>query len=613
MITTFSRRQGLAALCLGVAPLASAADTVTAESGSADSQQELNSLVVTATLTPRTADQSLASVTVLDEADLRRQDPKDITDMLRAQPGVDVTSNGGFGKTSNVNIRGAGGESTLLLIDGIRLRSATAGSPTWQFLEPRMFERVEVVRGPRGSLYGADAVGGVVQLFTREGEAEGAHPSITAGGGSFGTERYSASLSGRADDTRYAFSASHLSTDGTEIKSGDGDKGYDNTTGFVRLSQGFDNGSEVGLLGLRTRGNTEYVGGNIDYGQQVAGVYGELPVTERWTSRVTLSEARDESEDDANGSLTHFDTVTHSARWENTLIVGDHDLTAGAEYSQDKIDSSSDYNEDSRDNAALFAQALLDFSPLNLQAGMRFDDNEAFGEEVTGHLGISYALDGVHTLRASYGTAFRAPTFNELYFPNYGNDALDPERSRTTELGLRAQFGQGFWDLSVYQTEIKDMIATTLRNGRFAPFNVNQARIRGAELATGAEVNDWSLRAALTYTDPEDRNTGNQLVRRATRSLRLDADRALGDWTLGGSFIAQNHRYNDTDNNERLPGFGLVNLRAGWQFAPLWSTRLTLENVLDKEYATARASAFQGGWDYLNPGRAAFLSVTFGE
>lgn len=613
MITTFSRRQGLAALCLGVAPLASAADTVTADSGSADSQQELNPLVVTATLAPRTADQSLASVTVLDEADLRRQDPKDITDLLRAQPGVDVTSNGGFGKTSNVNIRGAGGESTLLLIDGIRLRSATAGSPAWQFLEPRMFERVEVVRGPRGSLYGADAVGGVVQLFTREGEAEGAHPSITAGGGSFGTQRYSASLSGRADDTRYAFSASQLSTDGTEIKSGDGDKGYDNTTGFVRLSQGFDNGSEVGLLGLRTRGNTEYVGGNTDYVQQVAGVYGELPVTERWTSRVTLSEARDESEDDASGTITHFDTLTHSARWENTLLVGDHDLTAGAEYSQDKVASSSDYEKDSRDNAALFAQALLDFSPLNLQAGMRFDDNEAFGEEVTGHLGISYALDAVHTLRASYGTAFRAPTFNELYFPNYGNDALDPERSRTAELGLRGQFGQGFWDLSVYRTEIEDMIATTLRNGRYAPFNVNQARIRGAELATGAEVNDWRLRAALTYTDPEDRDTGKRLVRRATRSLRLDADRALGDWTLGGSFIAQNHRYNDTDNDERLPGFGLVNLRAGWQFAPLWSTRLTLENVLDKQYATARASAFQGGWDYLNPGRAAFLSVTFGE
>ncbi|RAR64659.1 vitamin B12 transporter [Onishia taeanensis] len=624
MMTQLSRRRGLAALCLGVAPFASAAsDTTSSEavsstaapvaSDTAASEQMLNPMVVTATLAPRTADQSLASVTVIDEAELRRQDPKDITDILRAQPGVDVTSNGGYGKTSNVNIRGAGGESTLLLIDGIRLRSATAGSPAWQLLEPRMFERVEVVRGPRGSLYGADAVGGVVQLFTREGKDEGPHPSITAGGGSFGTERYGASLTGRADDTRYAFSASHLSTDGTEIKRGDGDKGYDNTTGFVRLSQGFDNGGEVGLLGLRARGNSEYVGGNTDYVQQVAGLYGELPVTERWTSRVTLSEARDESDDDANGSLTHFDTVTHSARWENTLMLGPHDLIAGAEYSQDKIDSSSDYSEDSRDNAALFAQALLDFSPLSLQAGVRFDDNEAFGEEVTGHLGMSYALDRVHTLRASYGTAFRAPTFNELYFPGFGNDDLDPERSRTAELGLRGQFGKGFWDLSVYRTEIDDMIANTSRNGRFAPFNVNHARIRGVELATGADVRDWTLRAALTYTDPEDQDTGNRLVRRASRSLRLDADRALGDWTLGGSFIAQNHRYNDVDNEERLPGFGLVNLRAGWQFAPLWSAQMTLENVLDKEYATARASAFQGGWDYLNPGRAAFLSVRFGE
>ncbi|MBB3232646.1 TonB-dependent receptor domain-containing protein [Halomonas stenophila] len=606
MITPLFRRRGLAALCLGVAPLAGAAET---DDGVTDPELRLDPLVVSATLSPRTTSESLASVTVIDEAALRRQDPKAITDILRAQPGVDVTTNGSFGKTSSVFLRGTGSESTLLMIDGIRLRSATTGGPAWQFLEPRMFERIEVVRGPRGSLYGAGAVGGVVQLFTPEGE-DGPSPSITLGGGSFDTRRAGASLSGSEGGTRYAFSASLFATEGTEVVEGEGDKGYDNTTGFARLSHTFADGAEVGMLALRARGNTEFVGGDTDFVQQVAGVYGELPVTEAWTSRLTLSEARDESDNtDAFGDSV-IDTLTHTARWENTLAFGPHELVAGAEYSEDEVAGTTDFAETNRDNLAAFAQALLDFSPVSLQAGLRHDDNEAFGEEVTGSLALGYDLDDHHTLRASYGTAFRAPTFNELYWPGFGNPDLDPERSGTVELGLRGQFGKGFWDLAVYRTEVDDLIASTLVDGRFAPFNVDRARIRGVELATGAEVLDWTLRAALTYVDPEDRETGNRLVRRASRSLRLDADRELGDWTLGGSLIAQGHRYNDAANDERLPGFGIVNLRAGWQFAPLWSTRLTLENVLDRDVVTARDFS---GRDYLNAGRAAFLSVRFGE
>ncbi|MDR5859733.1 TonB-dependent receptor [Halomonas eurihalina] len=605
MTTSRYFRWGLASLCLGATPLANAAPNDT----DADTEQQLDPMVVTATLAPRTASQSLSSVSVIDEATLRRQDPTDITDVLRAQPGVDVSSNGSFGKNSSVYLRGAGSESTLMMIDGIRLRSATVGGPAWQFLDPRMFERVEVVRGPRSTLYGADAVGGVVQLFTPEGELGDPEPSVTLGGGSHGSRRVAASLTGGADGTRYAVSASHFGTDGAEITEGEGDKGYDNTTGFARLSHTFDGGAEVGLLALRARGNTEFVGGDTNFVQQVAGVYGELPVTDDWRSQLTLSEARDEAESHESFGDSIFDTRTRTARWENTVAVGPHEWIAGAEASRDEVSSTTAYDEDSRDNVAVFSQALLDFSPLTVQAGLRYDDNDAFDEEVTGNLALGYALDDHHTLRASYGTAFRAPTFNELYYPGYGNPDLDPETSETVELGLRGQFARGFWDLALYQTDIEDMIANAVFDGVSAPYNVDEARIRGVELSTGAEVLDWSLRAALTYTDPEDRETGNQLARQATKSLRFDADRELGDWTLGGSVIAQDHRYSDADNDQRLSGYGIVNLRAGWRFAPQWSARLTLENVFDREYATARDYL---GRDYIDAGRAAFLSVSFG-
>ncbi|NGO89245.1 MAG: TonB-dependent receptor [Halomonas sp.] len=592
----------LAAFAMAAVPMAVHAQAQQQASASHDT---LNPVVVTAALAPRTANESLSSVTVLDEATLRRQDPVSITDLLRGQPGVDVSSNGSFGKNSSVFLRGTGSAQNVLLIDGIRLRSATSGSAAWQYLEPRMFDRAEIVRGPRGSLYGADAMGGVIQLFTPEGREEGPQPRISAGGGSFNTQRLSAGISGREGGTRYSFAGSHFTTDGQPVRRDGDDKGYDNTSALARVSHTFDNGAEAGVLALRARGHNEYDGGENDFVQQVAGVYGELPLTDSWRSRLTLSESRDESDNFDGFSESAFNTRIRAARWENTFTAGAHELVAGAEYSEDRVDSTTAYDETSRSNAAVFTQTLLDFSPLLVQASLRFDDNQAYGEEVTGSLGLGYQLDDQHTLRASYGTAFNAPTYNQLYFPGFGNPDLEAETSHTVEAGLRGQYAQWFWDAALYQTDIDNLIA-----GQGLQFNVPESRIRGAELSAGLELDAWTLAAALTYTDPENRLTGMRLQNRASQSLRLDIDRELGEWSVGGSWLAQNHRYRDAANQDRLSGYGLVNLRAGWQFAPLWSARVTLENVLDQEYTTTRS--FDGA-DYINAGRAGFLSVHFGQ
>ncbi|MFU1517144.1 TonB-dependent receptor domain-containing protein [Vreelandella alkaliphila] len=590
----------LAAFAMAALPMA-----VQAQSNAQPAANTLNPVVVTAALVPRTANESLSSVTVLDEATLRRQDPVSITDLLRGQPGVDVSTNGSFGKNSSVFIRGSGSGQNVLLIDGIRLRSATSGGAAWQHLEPRMFDRAEIVRGPRGSLYGADAIGGVIQLFTPQGEEEGPQPRISVGGGSFNTQRLSAGISGKEGGTRYSFSASHFTTDGQPIRRDGDDKGYDNTTALARLSHTFESGAEAGVLALRARGHNEYDGGENDFVQQVAGVYGELPITDNWRSRLTLSESRDESDNIDNFGDSVFNTKVSTARWENTLTAGAHELIAGAEYSEDRVNSTTAYDETSRSNAAVFTQALLDFAPFTLQASLRFDDNEAYGEEVTGSVGVGYDVDGHHTLRANYGTAFNAPTYNQLYFPGFGNPDLESETSQSIEVGVRGQYGHWFWDAALYQTDIDNLIA-----GQGLLFNVPETRIRGAELAAGVELDDWTLAAALTYTDPENRLIGKRLQNRASQSLRLDVDRELGDWSVGGSWIAQNHRYRDAQNQDRLSGYGLVNLRAGWQFAPLWSARVTLENALDQDYITTRS--FDGA-DYINAGRAGFLSVHFGQ
>ncbi len=614
--------QGLAVFGLAALPLAVHAQSTAADPATAS--VALNPLVVTAALAPRTADQSLASVTVIDEATLERQDPTSLTDLFRGQPGVDVTTQGSYGKLSSVFLRGTGSNANVLLIDGIRLRSATSGAPAWEFLDPRLFERAEIVRGPRGSLYGADAVGGVVQLFTPEGQGEST-PRISVGGGSFETQRYSASLSGAEGGTRYYFSGSRFDTEGQPVRRGGDDKGHDNTTGMVRLSHTFESGAEVGMLALRGRGSTEFDASGPaedDVVQQVAGIYTELPVTDIWTSRFTLSEARDQRETLAPTYRSRFDTRTRTARWKNTLALGQHEVVAGAEYSDDDLGDSQTsglaFDEESRANRAVFAQALLDFEPLTSQLSLRHDDNEAFGEELTGSLALGYALDDHHIARASYGTAFRAPTFNELYFPFVGssNPDLEAETSDTVEIGVRGQYAHWFWDLAAYRSEVNELIAPDVS---FRPVNVNEARIRGAELSAGAELDEWTLSTALSWTDPEDHDTGNRLARRATQGLRLDIDRELGDWSMGASWIAQNHRYNDSANEQRLPGYGIVNLRAAWEIAPMWSARLTVDNVLDKAYATARGAEFDPvtsesvPFDYINAGRAAFVSIHLGD
>lgn len=605
----------LASFSLAALPLAVSAQTTADRPDQAPAADRLNPVVVTATRAPRTADETLSSVTVLDEATLRRQDPVELTDLLRGQPGVDVKTNGSFGKTSSVYLRGTSSSSTLFMIDGIRLRSATLGAPSYQYLDPRMFNRAEVVRGPRGSLYGADAVGGVIQLFTPRGEETGPQPRISVGGGSFGTRRVSAGISGKSDSgqggtTRYSFAGSHFATDGQPVRRGGDDMAYDNTSALARVSHTFHNGSEIGALALRARGNTEFDNSgekaDTDYVQQVGGVYGELAVTESFRTRLTLSEARDETETPAYPS--EYSTQSRTARWENTLDVGAHQFIAGAEYRDDSVEDSDTgsgpFEVESRDNKAVFTQALLDFAPLTVQGSLRFDDNEAYGDEVTGGLALGYALDDHHTLRASYGTAFKAPTFNDLYYPDYGNPDLEAETSKTVELGARGQYQSWFWDAAIYRTEIDNLIS-----GQTSAVNTPEARIRGAELSSGVEVDGWTAQAALTYLEPEDKDTDNRLPGRASESLRLDLDREMGDWSVGGSWIAQNHRYDDKANDDRLAGYGIVNLRAGWQFAPMWQARVTVDNAFDNDYATTR---FFNGEDYLNAGRAAYLSVSFG-
>ena len=573
---------------------------------------QLESMVVTGTYGPRTIDESLSSITVVDELDIRARAPADFSSLLQGQPGVNVTGNGSFGKSTNVNIRGIQNAGTVFLLDGVKVHSATGGGAPWQFIPTDLIQRVEIVRGPRSSLYGADAMGGVVQAFTLDPK-QGQRGWVEAGAGNFATQKVSAGISGTSGNTRFSISGMHKDTDGTAIVEGGEDRGFRNTSGLGRVAHDLGNGGEASVMVLQSQGNTEYEGGNTDYTIRTIGVDLMTPVNDYWLTKIQFSESKDD-EKSFSRSTSFYNTRLRQARWDNTFSYSNYELAVGAELQQDEVGSSQIYNETSRTNTALFSQLRTNFGAVDAQLSARNDDNEAYGAKTTGGLALGYSLDPSHRIRASYGTAFRAPTFNNLYYPassptSYrGNPDLKPEQSEAFELGASGHYTSWFWDLAAYQMDVEDLIISEKINGASTPVNVNKARISGVELAGGYEYNGWRTAVALTYMDPEDRETGEQLRRLTTQSARVDLDKTIGNFVFGGSVIAEGDRYDDTANNNKLPGFATFDLRAIWHFAPDWSTRLTLANVLDKEYSTAKKSK---DLNYIAAGRTGMITIRY--
>lgn len=567
----------------------------------------LDPIVVTATLGPKTRGESDSSVTVIDNEAIERLQPQTFEELLVGQPGLDITSNGSFGKHTSVYTRGTGSESTVFLVDGVRLRSATSGSAAWQYFPPQMVERVEIVRGSRSNLYGADAVGGVIQAFTHSA-ATGHEGWIQAGGGTFNTQEYLAGAAGTEGRMKYSLAASHLETDGTAIVENGEDKGFRNSSVLASVAHQFDSGGEAGVVIMRAQGNTEFEGGDTDFAIQTLGFRLDTPISDYWRSRILLAESLDESDNrDTFGDST-FDTKTRSARWENQISSGRHEYIVGGELLVDEVDSTTEYDESSRTNAAIFGQALLNFGPADFQLSLRADDNEAFGREETGAVAMGVDLDRNHRARVSYSTSFRAPTFNDLYFPNFGNPDLKPETAGSVELGIGGQYVNWFWDAAIYQTDADDLIVFTFMDGRFAPFNVEEARIRGVELSAGLELDEWTVQAGASITDPRNRETDNRIRRRSAQQVRVDVDRAFGRVSVGTTVKGQGYRYDDADNEDRIAGFATWDLRAKWRIDNHWTTDVSVDNVLDKEYSTALRF---DGRQYISAGRTAMLTIRY--
>jgi vitamin B12 transporter len=585
----------------------------------AEEATEIDPVVVTATRTARTVNASLASVSVIDRADIERLQARSVPDLLRGVQGLQVSNSGGAGKVTELYLRGTSADHVLVLIDGVKIGSATTGTTAWQDLPIDRIERIEVVRGPRSSLYGSEAIGGVIQIFTRKGGGA-LKPSLSLGGGSYRSANASADLSGGGDQgwwnvgLGYADTQGFNACDGTPLGAGcftfepDRD-GYRNLSGSARGGYRFGDRGELDLFWLGTNAQSRFDGDFVNdtkTEQQVLGANGQFSPLDPWNLTLALGQSRDDSDNRLNGGfVTRFDTTRDTGSLQSDLTLGaGRILTIGLDYQEDHIESTEDYAEDARRNVGVFGEAQTSFRGHDLSASLRQDDNQQFGTHATGSAAWGTTLASGLRLLATYGTAFKAPTFNELYFPFFGNPDLVPEQSRSAELGAAGGVGPLLWSVNAYQTDVDDLIAF---GPAFIPENIDRARIRGLELGLSGRVADWSLNANLTLLDPINKSQGpddgNLLPRRAEQSARLDLDRSLGRWGLGGSLIGVGRRFDDTANTLTLDPYITVDLRAEYAFTKDWRLQGRLENLLDADYETAAY--------YNQPGRGLYVTLRY--
>ena len=603
---------------------------------------KLSDTLITASRVVEQRNESSAASTVFTRADIERLRPASVPALLTQVPGVQVSNYGGRGAAFSLNVRGASTAQTLVLIDGVRAGSATAGGAALQFLSVDQIERVEVLRGSRSAIHGADAMGGVIQIFTRRGESEGLRPHVRLAAGTDSTFERTLGLSGGNEHTRFSLSAGLEETAGIDRtrKSFPSDADHDayrNRSFALSLSHSFNERLEAGFTVLDQRGKTEIDNpfgrwdNNLfqsfpaapydEYSLSTSSIWLDGRISDVWQSRVELGHSEDKQEnfDKLFPGSTVNNSYRDSASWLNTLTLGNgHSVLAGLDYLNDKVRSSNDFSVKNRDNKAAFVQHSFKGERFGTELGMRHDDNQQFGSENTFNGALSYQLNADNQLILSYAEGFRTPTFADLYWPwdagYQGNPNLSPEKSRSYELQWRSQLGPATQlEASLYRTDYRSLIVFVSDPVTWESTmgNVDRARVNGLEASLKHEFYGWQGELGLSVIDPRNRKNGHTLQNRAKRTLNLNMDREFGDFAVGASWQAVSSSYANADNTSRLPGYGVLDLRASWQASSELAFDMKLGNVLDKNYSRLTYSYGGAEYGYREMPFTAMLGVTW--
>lgn len=605
--------------------LASAISTACCNLQAAESTDE--QIIVTANRYTQTVSDSMASVTVIDRDEIEKSSAKDLPALLNRVAGFDIKVSGPYGKLSSVFMRGTNSNHILVLVDGVKLYSATAGSTAFQYLPLNQIERIEIVRGPRSSVYGSEAIGGVIQIFTRNYEVQ-QNAMTDIGYGSHGEKLISANLAGSTDKARFSLSASHNSSDGIDSirhNSTNDDDAYSNDSVSARFNYAFNSAIALESAFLNTQGVTDYDNCfntltfatsdacESHFTQQTFSNILKFTPDSIWDGQMTIGSSRDIDDNlwESSPNYRYETQRTDIAFTNNYQVTEKHLASFGFDYAEDTVTTTAyaPGTPSSRDNVAVFASWNADYDLIDVNLSVRRDDNEQFGKHNTGSLALGHTLTNNIRITLSHATAFKAPAFNDLYFPFYGNTDLEPEESSSTELGISGKQDSYSWSFNVYQTDVDNLIAYD--PNIFIANNINKAEITGAELIAGFKLVDWQFDMNASYVDAvnkSDTNDGKQLVFRAKESFNLKAYRDFGNFGFGASVLAQGKRYTSSDNSTSLPGYGVVDANMDYAINKQVTITAKLHNIADKEYAI-NADLFNGIYSTL--GRTFFVNLSY--
>ncbi len=578
-------------------------------------QDALEETVITATRTPVPLDSVGAPVIVISRDDIERSLASDVSELLAQHAGLEIARNGGPGQTTSLFVRGTDSNHTIVLVDGVRVNPGTIGGAALQNIAPESLERIEIVKGPRSALYGSDAVGGVVQLFTRGADKNGASGGVTHG--SHATQQVFGDAALSSERFKMGVGGSYSQSDGIAPRLiNDSERGWRNVTG--RLSAEFAASEALTFRGRawRATGRTEYsesnglpvvppvyMGVSQDFETSVYSADAEYAGADGLRVRGTLSRMNDVI-DQNEANFGGFD-FAHTRR-DNVDVqvdlprLGSHLLSIGAQHADENVRALSfgtALDEDTRVvQGFLQDQFRLGRVISRLAAG--FVDHETFGSEMTWNAEIGTAFGTGTRVTLSGGKAFRAPDATDR-FGFGGNPELDPEVSRQVEITVRQKLGEHQQvSLSAFDNRIRDLInyfvidpVTFDGENR----NIDRARIKGAELGYEYANEDWRVRADLTLQDPRDESTDQRLLRRSRESLKVAVNRDVGPLDLGVDVAAYGNRKDfGFPSNSTLDSYTLVNATVRWRVAGDFTLQGRLENALDADYTLAQGYRTEG-------------------
>jgi vitamin B12 transporter len=586
-------------------------------------------VMVTGSREPAPINRLVGDVSVIDAEHIRASTADSIEELLQREGGIQVSRNGGAGQSAGVMLRGSSASSTVVLIDGVRIGSATLGQTDLSGISLAQIERIEILRGPASSLYGADAVGGVVQIITRRGKGP-VDVAVHAAIGAYASSELDVFVSGSSGAFDYAATLSHEASDGVSaLKPGD-KNGYFNPDrdGFKRSSAQFRGGfifapgHRVGISMIDSRLRSQFDSADFDpstnkldptpdfrnrFDTRVTSLDYRGAISTEWTMSVQASKQIDRLESGGT-TFAGFDTSRQQLTWQAAWApVAGQQFVAASERLDETVAADALAGAPKRRNDAVVLGYSGAFAGHKLQADVRHDHNSAFGNVDTGKLGWGFDLTPTLSLRAVAGTAFRAPSFNDLYFSGFGVATIRPERSQSVEVGANWRDGDSTAGITLYRNRVRDLIGYEPLAANCPPgftdgcaANVSRARLQGATLNASQRVGAFSLRATVDFLDAKDDITGKRLARRAAHQETLGVDWSSGQWIIGATVVDVGAR---PDGAATLDAYQTLDLQARYKATLHCQIEAKLLNATNRQYEPAH--------DYQSFGRQAWIGVRY--